>query len=109
MLAGWLQILLALSTEFFELAFQLRNPGSHRADAHVVVSVNLLEPFEFRLRRDVLPLQGGGRFHHGFALFLDVDRSVLARELTEVLLRRLQILAHGFQPLLQKDALPPRR
>ena len=85
------------------------NPRLHGADADIIVGINLLEAFGFRFRGDELPLKSRRSLDHGLALLLDVDRRVLARELAEILLRRFQIQTNGFQPLLQKDALPSCR
>jgi len=46
---------------------------------------------------------------HRLALFLDVNRAVLAGELAEIFLGGLQIRLHGFEALLEKLSLSSRR
>jgi len=58
-----------------------------------------------RLRSNKLPLQHRRRAHHRPALFLDIDRDVLACELAKLFFGRFQVLTDSLQTPFQEDAL----
>ena len=64
---------------------------------------------KFGLSRNELAFKSCARFHHGLALLRDIDRSVLAGELTEILLRCLKVLIDRTQPFFQENPFSVRR
>src|SRR6516165_4155792 len=56
-----------------------------------------------------MSLKNCRRFNHGAALLLDVDRSILARELAKFLFGTFQVRINRLKATLKKFALAPRR
>src|ERR1700719_2711544 len=91
------------SSHLADLQFQFAHTCLHGANAHIVVRENLAKSLQFRPGSDQLPLQQRRRFHHRFALLLDIDRAILAGELAELLFRGFQLLLHLGKSLLKEN------
>ena len=63
----------------------------------IVVCINLLQAFKFRLCCYQLTLQGAFALHHGFGLFGNVECAIFAGILAEFLQGRVKVLFEGLE------------
>ena len=96
------------TTEFFKLPAKFRDPSLQRADARVVVGIDLSEPLELRLRGDHLACDGSRGVQHRLTFLLDIKCVVLAGELCELVGGIVQVLFDNLEALLKKRALAVR-
>src|SRR5271170_2140059 len=94
--------------QFFKLFSELCYPALERADAGIVVAVDLAQAFELGFGCDQFAGHPARSLQRRFAHGLNIDGAVLARELRQLVGRVVEILFGDFEALLEKHTLAMR-
>src|SRR6266851_5159040 len=96
------------AAELLKLLAKFRDTSTQRADARVVVGIDLSESLELRLSGDHLACNCSGRVQHGLAFLLDVERVVLAGKLRKLIHGLIEVYLRDLEAFLEKHSFPVR-